>query len=190
MPSTASCKSSWHPEEAKKTLSADEEEKVWFKKIHNNKKNIKWAVKCLSGARCYRCRPHLWPPKEKKKHLRAPPQKNSGSRRASGYNWPQSNQPLLPHAVIGFRAINKAAVINFKQAPACPRHCLSTQFICRVSHSSGGAERRGTAALNNAKHPMFTCDTWSREPLQRYLKLTEWEKRKMWRWGMSGAELL
>lgn len=160
MPSTASCKSSWHPEEAKKTLL-----------IKKKKKYPKWAVKCLSGAWCYRCRPHLWPPKGKKKHLRTPPQKNSGSRRASGYNWPQSNQPLLPRAVIGFRAINKAAVINFKQAPARPRHCLSTQFICRLSRSSGGAERRRTAALNNAKLPVFTCDTWSREPLQRYLKL-------------------
>lgn len=70
----------------------------------------------------------------------------------SGHNWPQSNQPQLPCTVIGFRAINKAAVIKSEQAPACPWHSLSLQFIHRVSNSSGPDEWIRTVVINKATH--------------------------------------
>lgn len=85
----------------------------------------------------------------------APPQENKGTGCASGHNWPQSNQPQLPSTVIGFRAINKAAIIKFEQAPACPRHCLSLQFICWVSYSFGCDEWIRTAVINNVTHLML-----------------------------------
>lgn len=95
--------------------------------------------------------------------MHAPPQKNKGTGCASGHNWPQSNQPQLPSTVIGFRAINKAAIIKFEQAPACPWHCLSLQFIHRVSYSFGCDEWMRTAVINSVIHPMlcvvYSCRT-------------------------------
>ncbi len=120
------------------------------------KKIPKLEVKCLcaTGAWCYRLRPHcIWPHKIMAPH--APPQKNKGTGCASGHNWPQSNQPQLPSTVIGFRAINKTAIIKFEQAPACPWHCLSLQFICPVSYSFGCDERIRTAVINNVTHLML-----------------------------------
>lgn len=115
-------------------------------------------VKYVTGAWCYHSRPHWWPPKVKAPH--APPQKNKGTGCASGYNWPQSNQAQLLRTVIVFRAINKAAIINFKQAPACPWHCLSLHFICWVSPGFGRDQQIRTAAINNATRLML-CTTYT-----------------------------
>lgn len=114
----------------------------------------KVGVKCLTRAWCYHLRPHvMWPPKIIAPH--APPQKIKGTGCARGCNCPQSNQPQLPSTVIGFRAISTAAIINFKQAPACPRHCLSLQFICWVSQSLSCDEWITTTGINIASHQML-----------------------------------
>lgn len=118
----------------------------------------KLEVKYGTGAWCYHSRPHWWPPSVKAP--RAPPQKNKGIGFASGYNWPQSNQAQLLSTEIGFRAINKAAIINFKQAPTCPRHCLSLHFICWVSPGFGRDEQIRTAAVHNATQLML-CSTYT-----------------------------
>lgn len=118
----------------------------------------KLEVKYGTGAWCYHSRPHWWSPKVKAPH--APPQKNKGTGCASGYNWPQSNQAQLLSTEIGFRAINKAAIINFKQAPACPWHCLSLHFICWVSPGFGRDEQIRTAAIHNAAQLML-CATYA-----------------------------